>query len=245
MCRLIAKLFGLKVVSTFHCGDRGTGLVAMYTWLDRLTQKMSENIAVSQEINTWLGGEALVMDNFIGPESVINGANHGVKNLAFVGRLSYEKGPDTFVCAARSFLNDPSIAFSVLGDGPMGEVIRQEAPENVKILGFCESIEWEYIDALVIASRQEGMPMVAIEAMMRGIPVIATPCGDLPRMLGYNKRGWLAKGSAPRDLIDAIVHWKNSSPRIYDDIIKQARDYALSNFSGESQWRHLAQLYSH
>ncbi len=246
LCRLFGVVARRQVVSTYHCGDRGKGLMAIYTWLDKFTQRLSNNIAVSEEINRWLGNSAVVLDNFVCHTSAVFNPNRAARKLAFVGRFSYEKGPDNFVKLAEAFEGDTSLSFTMFGDGPMAGYIKQDAPSNTKLMGFCADLEqhWPDIDGLVISSRKEGMPMVAIEAMMRGIPVIAAPCGALPELLGEGYRGWLANSSDAEDLIAALDQWRRSSKAELREVTARARAHAIQCCSGEQQWSQLKVLYA-
>lgn len=247
--RLLGVIAGRTVVSTYHCGDRGQGKLAWYTWLDKFTQGLSKNIAVSAEIATWLGKKVLVMDNFISPTANFKNVSPSLTKqplqLAFVGRLSHEKGPDIYTALAVHHAGNSTLQFNIFGDGPMRKSLEQQAPTNIRFWGFCADMEqhWSTIDALVISSRQEGMPMVAIEAMMYGVSVIATPCGALPSLLGDNERGWLAKSTKPEAIFDAIDNFRNTPLQQRMKVASKARHYVLANCSGQTQWQYYEKLY--
>ncbi|MEE2888076.1 MAG: glycosyltransferase [Planctomycetota bacterium] len=89
--------------------------------------------------------------------------------VGFVGRLVPVKRPEIFVDLLASM---PSMLGVVLGDGPRRE--RLKAAPNIRFLGSVERPE-EYLaglDALVLCSRREGCPLVALEAFAAGVPVI-------------------------------------------------------------------------
>jgi glycosyltransferase involved in cell wall biosynthesis len=54
---------------------------------------------------------------------------------------------------------------------------------------------WDKIDVLLISSRAEGLPMVALEALAHGIPVVANRVGALPEVLEQGLSGWLYNGN--------------------------------------------------
>ena len=89
----IATLFiPVRHFGTYHAGDRHRGKLGLYDWIDRHTAFMSAHtFCVSQEIATRLPVRTTVLDNFIDLPEV---AQKCARQIAFVGRLSHEKGPD-------------------------------------------------------------------------------------------------------------------------------------------------------
>jgi glycosyltransferase involved in cell wall biosynthesis len=107
------------------------------------------------------------------------------KEIAFVGRLSHEKGPDIFAEITQG-LNH---SISMYGDGEMMESLKQQYP-HIKFKGMCDMEKnWKNIRVLVMTSRYEGLPLAALEAMARGIPVIASTAGALPKLINDCKVG--------------------------------------------------------
>jgi glycosyltransferase involved in cell wall biosynthesis len=131
--------------------------------------------------------------------------------VGWVGRLSEEKGPDLAVAALGGA---PQVEMVFVGSGPMqDELVRQAAREGVssriRWLGTVSNV-WEVLpafDVLLLSSRTEGTPMILLEAMHAGVPVVATPVGGVPNLLGGT--AWLADApSAPalqRALADALA----------------------------------------
>ena len=84
----------------------------------------------------------------------------------------------------------PGYVLLVVGDGPLrGEAERRalaEAPGRVMFLGEVGEVirVLHAVDAVVITSEAEGMPGVAIEAAMCGVPVVASDAGALSEMPG-------------------------------------------------------------
>jgi glycosyltransferase involved in cell wall biosynthesis len=106
--------------------------------------------------------------------------------LGFIGRLSREKGPDLFLRAAARMMT-PGVALSVVGSGPMEAECRALADR----LGLGTRTVWhgsvasagDYLkafDAVALTSRSEGTPMLLLEAMSAGVPVVASRAGGIP-----------------------------------------------------------------
>jgi len=177
-------------VSTFHAGEKGNLKMRFYRWLDRITAKFSPCICVSKQIKQSANLTADVIENFVELPTKFFQTTQPASQIAFVGRLSYEKGPDVFVRLAKQL---PQCSFSIYGDGPMSDEIETTATSNVTMMGHVTSMtpHWPKISTLCITSREEGLPLVAIEALVRGIPVISFDIGGLSSVVINNHSGWL------------------------------------------------------
>jgi len=113
------------------------------------------------------------------------------KIIALCGRLeSRQKGQDFLVQAVSQsdFLKSEVLSLLV-GDGPdeallKDEVVRLGLADSIKFMGWCNtSLLYPAIDVLVIASRFEGMPLVMLEALVAGVPVVATDRDGMKELL--------------------------------------------------------------
>lgn len=125
----------------------------------------------------------------------------GLKIL-FVGRLDTQKGIDVLLAAMRQ-LDDRGFAV-VVGASVAGQEVPANTPANVKMLGWLprEQINRLYAsaDVLVMPSRWEGLPIVALEAMRAGLPVIATRVGGIPEAVEDGITGRLVNVDAPSQI---------------------------------------------
>jgi len=88
-------------------------------------------------------------------------------------------------------------------------------------------------DVFVRPSRSEGMGNSFIEAMVAGLPVVATPVGGIPDFLKDGETGLFCKIDDPRDLADKIkLLSKNQELRA--EIIRRAEDLASEKYSWEA-----------
>ena len=107
-----------------------------------------------------------------------------------VGRLSPEKNVTALVDALRACA-DPRAGLVILGDGPERAAIEAAITRlglaDRTLLGGYVASGRDYLpslDALVIPSLTEGLPMVLLEAMAASLPVIATRVGEIPHVVG-------------------------------------------------------------
>ncbi|MDP6474238.1 MAG: glycosyltransferase family 4 protein [Alphaproteobacteria bacterium] len=83
------------------------------------------------------------------------------------------------------------IKFAWAGDGPMREFLDRQIArfgfaDRIHLLGHVADVaEWlDAADMFILPSLGEGMPGCVLEAMAKGVPVIATPAGGTPEALG-------------------------------------------------------------
>jgi glycosyltransferase involved in cell wall biosynthesis len=97
----------------------------------------------------------------------------------------------------------PGIRLVLAGDGPERGAVRDHA----HALGLDSSVlfpgsftePWDLLraaDVLVLASEMEGLPLVVLEAMSQGVPIVATDVGGIPEAVIDSETGFLV---APRD----------------------------------------------
>jgi len=230
--RITCILARKPVVSTFHSGEKGSFKISFYRWLDALSSRLSSCICVSEKIKKSVNSSAEVIENFVEiPKKNI--CKKLSKQIAFVGRLSFEKGPDIFLRLAKHL---PQFNFCIYGDGPMLTEISNLASANIKFLGRVKSMDphWPKINLLCITSREEGLPLVAIEALVRGVPVISYDIGGLSSVIINNRSGWLIPPFDERAFKGAIVNFNNLSQDQLNEMSSFSYLHIKNNFSSEA-----------
>lgn len=138
-----------------------------------------------------------------------------IKGLVFVGRLAAAKGLDVLLEAVRLVREAGRDAeLRIIGDGP--DRARLETARDAMGLGGCVRFEGALpnervaailaeSDAFVMASFAEGVPVVLMEAMAAGVPVIATRIAGIPELIGDGVSGLLVTPGDAAGLRDAVM----------------------------------------
>lgn len=238
--RLAARLTKTPCVSTFHNGDLGEGRVRIYTLLDRWSARLAQaSVAVSAPIAKHLGRHAIEIPN--GVPIPARRPDAAGNRIAFVGRLSAEKGPDRLIEVSRSL---PDKAIELFGDGPMRSTIEHCSNNRLVLHGAVPSMSpyWAEIGLLIMPSRAEGLPMAALEAMAHGVPVAAMAAGGLPELTGGG-RGWCVPQDDIRGLIGAVEEW--SAEPLADRFARSKRNFEhiRSHYSRDRMLDRIAAVY--
>jgi len=106
--------------------------------------------------------------------------------VSFVGRLSPEKRPEWALALAAELADEDGVSVLLVGDGPLADVLRGgiDAVPSLIWRRSVESIEplLAITDVIIVPSRIEGIPLVVMEALTLGVPVVATRVGGLPEL---------------------------------------------------------------
>jgi glycosyltransferase involved in cell wall biosynthesis len=156
------------------------------------------------------------------------------KRLICVGRLSEQKGQLTLIEAFGIAVSQGLDADLVLaGDGPMRaeieEAIRAAGLEaRVSITGWIDSdrvkAELQRADALVLPSFAEGLPVVIMEAMALGRPILSTLIAGIPELVRDGKDGFLVPAGDSRLFADAILRFFSLPHEERDQLASNCRD---------------------
>lgn len=131
--------------------------------------------------------------------------------VLFAGRLHAQKDPVLLVRSIAA-LNDQSVHLLVAGDGDLrdemrSEICRLELSEQVTMLGPVAQVELAQLqrlcNVLVLSSAYEGLPLVVLEALACGIPVVTTQCGETPNLLSTGS-GLVSKERTPVAIASAL-----------------------------------------
>ena len=133
------------------------------------------------------------------------GIADGQVAVAIIGRLGVEKGHEFFLrCAAEVARSRPEALFLIIGEGAErghieSLVVQLGIQARVRMLGHRDDLPEIYpaIDILSITSLREGLPNVLLEAMLHGVPAIATSVGGIPDVIAHEADGLLVSAGDP------------------------------------------------
>ena len=164
--------------------------------------------------------------------------------VAFAGRMSPEKGVDVLLKAAVLL---PEIPFKIAGDGPELERLRSTASPNVEFMGkldFDSLVSFYRKSRVVVVPSLwfESFPMVIVDAMTLGLPLVASRIGGLPYMVEDGATGLLFE---PGNSAELAGHLRG----LWDDRVLRrklgngGRDKAMRQYSRRAYYDALMDVY--
>jgi len=252
----LGRLSGVPLVTTLHGTD--VRLARTIAVAKPMFAHVLKHSAAVTAVSHWLKDEveALVpgVHPVVAPMPVATdlfspGAGRDGQRLLFVGRLMPQKGADHLVHALASMKSKASL--DIVGDGPSRAALGELAQQ----LGVSSRIRWhgqlshselpalyQRAAAVVVPSVEEGLGLVAVEALLCETPVVAFDSGGLRDVIQHNKTGVLVKAGDRAALAGAL-----------DDLLardgggselgRAGRLYALSAFAPASAARRYAGIY--
>ena len=178
-------------------------------WADKLT---TDSMMVKKQYKEKLG---IDFECIFAPLDIENFKNipdvpKKEKQIAYIGRESYEKGIDIL------------------------KKIEYEINANVV---YCTDMEWEKAmtklkesKILVIPSRMESIPQVIKEAFYLKIPIIATNVGGIPELITHQETGILIPPNEPDKLKKAIIELLSDN-ELCQKLGKNGYDFVMKNFT--------------
>ncbi|QXP85164.1 glycosyltransferase family 4 protein [Methylococcus sp. Mc7] len=224
LCAL-ADLFGIPYVFHVHSGEFGVFYgsecrPAAKWWVRRTLRRAACVIALTEAWSKVLlaiepQASVRVIGNPVSvPDALPEERDSGRPEVLFLGRLREKKGVFDLVRAIPLVLKRvPDAVFTLAGDGEM-EAVRRFAVElgvsdAVRLPGWIREAEKDAelsaARVLALPSYFEGLPVCILEAMAAGVPVVATPVGGIPELLGDGECGLLVPPGDVGALAEALV----------------------------------------
>lgn len=173
-----------------------------------------------------------------------------------IGRMVWQKGFTYFIKAIPELLQiEPSAKFVLVGEGPLKEDLEAlahdlDVRDHIIFPGFTRRIREALasMDVLVVPSVLEGFPIVTLEAMAVGKPIVATNIDGITEQILNSTEGILVPPKDPKALTTAIIrllHDKELSTRLaLAARTKVERCFSLDTMVAETENVYLSLLQS-
>ena len=162
------------------------------------------------------------------------------KIILYVGRLVYEKGIQNLIGAMPKILSNYHDAKLVIcGKGGMMDELKQEArnlgiENKVYFAGYCDSKKvqkmYKCADIAVFPSTYEPFGIVALEAMLAGIPTVVSDVGGLNEIVEHG--------------VDGMKSYAGNSNSIADSVLALLFDAKLCSAVSKNAVKKVKELYS-
>jgi glycosyltransferase involved in cell wall biosynthesis len=173
----------------------------------------------------------------------------GAPVVAIIGRLAPQKNHARFLAAAaRVAAARPGVRFLVVGDGPL----RADLAEQARALGLDARLTFTGVrhdvpvlvaraDLVVLSSDWEGLPLVALEALAAGTPVLSTPVEGM-RDLRDAAAASIVPEATAEALATGIVELL-ADPRRRAEMGVRGRELVAARYSGDAMVEAYERLY--
>ncbi len=220
-------------------------------------------ISVSEEISRHLcrvfePHKVIIIPNGIDAESVKSnltreeaklrlGLSPNCHVIGTAGRLEPVKRFDLFLRTAAVI--DSDAQFVIAGAGREAASLTSFAAklnlsERTHFVGHRDDIHdvLRAFDVMLLTSDHEGMPMIVLEAMALGVPVVSRAVGGIPEVIEHEVNGLLVQSSDPRHLADACMSILGVSG-LAEQLIKGGMETVRGKFSAARNAARVAELY--
>lgn len=151
-----------------------------------------------------------------------------------VNRLHPQKDP-LLLIQAFALLQEPNVHLLIAGDGELRPVVEAEIErlgigDRITLLGLVSPEEvaalYRLSSVFIVSSAYEGVPIVALEALACGVPVVGTECGEIP-LIVTEESGVVCRDRKPETMANALTQvLKDSNSYSVDACIRAARSYS-------------------
>lgn len=174
------------------------------------------------------------------------------RNILFVGRFDHVKGlPVLLEAFAGLARRDPRLHLHLVGDGPqradLEVIVREQGlQKQVTFHGYRSQAQLQRhfaeADVFAMASFAEGVPVVLMEAMACGVPVVAPRITGIPELVQDGISGFLTvPGDA--DSLAASIETLLDDPEKRNRFAQEARQVVEQHFNLETETRRLADIF--
>jgi glycosyltransferase involved in cell wall biosynthesis len=124
-----------------------------------------------------------------------------------------------------------NLNWHAVGVGPLLIEAKKTAKNQVQFHGAIINMEdvWPDVDLLCITSTHEGLPLVLLEAMSHGIPVVSFDVGSIRSIIPYGE--YVIEPSGLKQMHDSILSHFSKSQKYREKIAEHSRQQIQKQFS--------------
>jgi glycosyltransferase involved in cell wall biosynthesis len=191
-------------------------------WMNNLIRSLKQLdrfiVLTNEDRQNWTELDNVsVIPNFVTSVS-IDKSDCNMKRVIAVGRYSWQKGFDMLINAWKIvYKSHPEWLLDIYGDGDSDTyqtiAVNLGLSSVVRCNHAIRDINNEYIKSsiFVLSSRYEGLPLVLIEAMGAGLPVVSFSCPCGPKdMIDEGQNGLLVENGNVQQLADRLLYLINN-----------------------------------
>lgn len=178
------------------------------------------------------------------PDRLIPPPDGSCPRFVYVGRLmNHQKRLDVLLRALQGLGDQPG-KLLVVGDGPDRRML-MELAEHLNVASRVTWAGWHddpwgavpAATAVVLTSDFEGFAMVLLEALARGVPVVATDCPAGPRdIVRPGRNGWLVPPGDPGAVTQALQHFVGQQDGGLAMTAEERKLDAVARFAASTVW---------
>ena len=189
----------------------------------------------------------LDLDEFTGVEDISKG-----NQLVCVGRICKAKGQELLVEALAEIRDDfPDVHLVLVGDGEERATVEQRISslnleDNVTLVGWASNAKVRAIIAqsrvLVLPSFAEGLPIVLMESLALGRPVVTTAIYGIPELVD-SECGWLLQPGDKEALVKSLAEVLTKEPDALSAMAQKGRKRVFEQHDQVQNAKQLRQLF--
>ena len=240
---VLDKVYNNSLIGTFFVAKMINHHQKRGTWNNTVDRLIAlTNFGKQKFIDSGINENKIVVKpNFV--HDIRNAQSNKKKFALFVGRISEGKGIDSLIKA----WDNINYKLLIVGDGPLKSKVLSTNNKNINYLG--EKSRTEVLELMNKASFlllpsiwYEGLPMVLIEALCAGLPVVGSRIGTIEETIKNNVTGLLFETNNPADLrtkVNKLINDKN----LLNTLSINARKEFLDKFNAEKNYNLLIEIY--
>ncbi len=257
---MLSVVTGIPYVLTAHLGDVPGGVPEKtgkwFRWLEPFTKpiwKRAKRVVAVSEFTRQLA----LQHYSVAVQVIPNGADvthlapseikvNNPPRLVFAGRFVYQKNPVAIV-QILSQLKDLNWQCTMLGDGPMLEDVKREIGktgmgERFDLPGWVTPEQvldhFSKSDILFMPSFSEGLPVVGVQALAKGLAIVASRIGGFLDLVDENKNGYLIDvqdKDAFADILRKLISDTDLLFQFRAASLKKSRDFEIQKVADQYQ----------